>query len=166
MKNWIKDWIDRSNKKLDDKKKWTKKKWTRKKKWTKKLDEPKTKIGRNFQPQTLDFDPAPNTARGEIIFAGKGALPERRQTPQIERGGDAQIKWIRIPAASLRCLAARLVSGKRGSRCRPLGIDRRGDTSIYIIHVQTIHVSCVGRRSADPWRPKADTKAWTASTSF
>ena len=90
-------------KKLDEKKKWTKKNWTRKKKWTEKLDGAKTKIGRNFQPQTFDFDPAPNTARGEITLPGKGPPPEHRHTPQIERGGDAQIKWIRIPAANLRC---------------------------------------------------------------
>ena len=85
------------------KKNWTKTATSQKQKLAEKCKEPKTKIGRNFQPQTFAFDPAPNTARGEINLPGKGALPERRQTAQIERGGDAQIKWMRIPAESLRC---------------------------------------------------------------
>ena len=74
-----------------------------KKKWMEKLDGAKSKIGRNFQPNTFDFDPASNAARGAIILPRNGPPPERRQTPQIERGGDAQMKWIRIPAASPPC---------------------------------------------------------------
>ena len=83
------------------KKKWTKNGTSQKQKLDENVDEPKRKIGRNLRPQTFDFDPAPNIARGEITLLGKGALLERRQTPQIELGGDAHIKWIRIPAASL-----------------------------------------------------------------
>ena len=54
---------DLLEKKIGRKKKLDEKKWTRKKKWTEKLDGPKTKIGRNSQPHTFDFDAASNTAK-------------------------------------------------------------------------------------------------------
>ena len=50
-------------KKIDEKKKLDEKKW----------DGPKTKIRRNFQPHTFDFDAASNTANGEISGRGGSA---------------------------------------------------------------------------------------------
>ena len=45
------------------KKKWTKNARSQKQKLDEKCKEPKTKIGRNFQPHTFDFDAASNTAK-------------------------------------------------------------------------------------------------------
>ena len=121
----------------------------------KKLDEKKKldgKIGRAKNKNWTEFPTAYFRLRcrlkyrknGEIIVAEEGPPPERRQIPQIERGGDAHMKWIRMPPASPPCF------GRQAGQWQALitpptsEIAWCDDTTICIIHVHTIYVSCVG----------------------